>query len=66
MCLPIGTYDPRPVYRKYNRQILYTYIMQYLIICPLQERRIYCNYRSETACRQSCCKCRGSSAAWYW
>ena len=41
--LPVAAHQPRPVDGKYHRQILYTDVMQYLVIGSLQKRGIYCH-----------------------
>ena len=51
--LSVGTYYSCPVYRKCDRQILNADIMYDLIICSLQERRVYGNDRRTSACRQT-------------
>ena len=54
MGLSVGAHKAGPVYGKYDRKVLYAYIMQDLVVCPLKEGRIYRNYRSQPACCQSC------------
>ena len=57
MGLSITSDKSRPVYRKGNRQILDTDIMQDLVIGSLQEGRINCHNRLQSACCQSRSKC---------
>ena len=56
MSLTVTSYQPRTVNGKYHRQILNTDIMEYLVICSLQERRIDSKDRAHASCCQSCCK----------
>ena len=37
MCLAVSSHEPCPVYRKHHMEIAYAYVMEHLVICPLQE-----------------------------
>ena len=56
MSFSIASYQTGSVYGKYNRKILYTYIMNDLVVSSLQKGRINCYNGTHTSCCQSCCK----------
>ena len=59
MCLAVAPHQPRAVHRDHHRQVLETDIMECLVVCPLQKRRIHGKHWFHSPCGKPCRKCHG-------